>query len=456
MMRTTLAFHEDLWQELCQVLDQPLETAGVILAGIAVEDERTTLIGNKIMWVPDSEYALRTPKQLKVTSAGWMPAVKAAADDGWHPIFFHTHPDGAPTRSDRDITVDAQLAGPFRHRGNVDRYVSLIIGGSPDRPSFTGRAVDDEGEHSIDRVRVVGPRLRILRAHDGPVQSSADLTVFDRQIRAFGVEGQRALGDLRVGVVGASGTGSPVIEELIRLGVGQIVVIDHEKVSDTNVTRIHGSTMADVGKAKAELAREQAHAIGLRAVVEPVVADVTSRAAMETLRSCDVVFGCTDDFAGRDILSKLAYYYGILVIDMGVMITPDEAGVKIYGRVNVITPGHPCLYCTGDITPRQVTEDQMAPEERRGLAEEGYAQGLEDEDPAVVAYTTNVSSWAVDTLLQRLFALGADPVGTLVIWFHTREIRSLPHTPKDGCFCSNKSTWGRGDRPDPLDQIWLS
>lgn len=454
-MRTTLAFHEDLWQELCEVLDQPVETAGVILAGVAVEDERITLLGSKVMWVPDSAYALRTAKQLKIASAGWMPALRVAADKGWQPIFFHSHPDGAPARSDLDIEVDAQLAGSFRHRGNVDRYVSLIMGGTSRHPSFTGRTIDDEGERSIDRVRVVGPRLRILRAHDGAVQSSADLTVFDRQIRAFGVEGQRALGDLRVGVVGAGGTGSPVIEELIRLGVGQIVVIDDETVSDTNVTRIHGSTMADVDKAKAELAREQADHIGLRAVVEPVVEKVTSRAAMETLRGCDVVFGCTDDFAGRHILSKLAYYYGILVIDMGVMITSSESDVKIYGRVNVITPGHPCLYCTGDITPRQVTEDQMDPEERQALAEEGYAQGLEDEDPAVVAYTTNVASWAIDTLLQRLFALGADPLGTLVIWFHTREIKSLPHTSKDGCFCSNRSIWGRGDRPDALDQVWL-
>jgi molybdopterin/thiamine biosynthesis adenylyltransferase len=453
-MRTTLALHEGLWQELTGTLAESHETAGVILAGVAVEAERLTLVGNRILWVPADAYDLRAKGELKIRSEGWMPALRAAKDEGFQPVFFHSHPRVGSRPSKRDDEVDAQLGGPFRHRGDADRYVSLIIGGTREKPTFTGRVIDDDGTRPLDRIRAAGPRLRLLAAEDGPVRSSADLTVFDRQILAFGVEGQRAVADLRVGVAGAGGTGSPVIEELIRLGVAEIIVVDDDTVSDTNITRIHGSTMADVGKPKATLAEEQATAIGLRAKVTPVLRRVTERAGMEALRLCDVVFGCTDDFAGRAVLSRLAYYYAIPVIDLGVMITPQDDGVEIYGRLNVIAAGHPCLYCTGDITPRQVHEDLLDPGERARLAEEGYAQELDERDPAVVAYTTAVASFAIDTLLQRLFGLGAEPAGTTVIWFGARTIRSLPHKSQDGCFCADTQIWGRGDREPPLDQIW--
>ena len=122
---------------------------------------------------------------------------------------------------------------------------------------------------------------------------------FDRQIRAFGAQGQRLLGRLRVGVVGGGGTGSAIYEQLLRLGIGSIVPIDNDLVSDTNLTRIHESGVSDVGQPKVEVLAAVAERIALGTVVEPRVAKITERAAFESLRNCDVVFGCTDDNAGR-------------------------------------------------------------------------------------------------------------------------------------------------------------
>lgn len=63
-----------------------------------------------------------------------------------------------------------------------------------------------------------------------------------------GTDGQRSLGALRSGVVGAGGTGSAVTEQLARHGVGDLVMLDDDVVvDDTNLTRIHGSTAADLG-----------------------------------------------------------------------------------------------------------------------------------------------------------------------------------------------------------------
>ena len=68
------------------------ESAAVLLAGVADMGERCVLTINRILWVPADCYVERTPDHLKVTSTGWMRALKAAERLDLHPIFFHTHP----------------------------------------------------------------------------------------------------------------------------------------------------------------------------------------------------------------------------------------------------------------------------------------------------------------------------------------------------------------------------
>ena len=226
-----IAFSKVTWEEIVAALDRVDETAGVLLAGVAEDDERLTFTVNRIIWVPEEQYVERTPRRLSISSAGWVPALKAAADKGLHPVFFHTHPGGEPQPSELDDDVDAALAGPFRARARVKRYASFILGGTVAQPSFSGRVLDDPVNCvAVTRARVVGSSLRVLPAFEEAEASDAARQVHDRQVRAFGAAGQHALAQLRVGVVGAGGTGSAVLEQLIRLGVRNIVSIDDDVV----------------------------------------------------------------------------------------------------------------------------------------------------------------------------------------------------------------------------------
>ena len=51
---------------------------------------------------------------------------------------------------------------------------------------------------------------------------------------------------LWIAVVGASGTGSPIVEQLMRLGVGVLMIVDDDRMEKRNVNRILNSTMRDV------------------------------------------------------------------------------------------------------------------------------------------------------------------------------------------------------------------
>lgn len=455
-MTRTLAVNGPLWGGLLASLDRDEESAGVIFAGVADDGERLVLCANRIAWVPESHYLRRTPVELSVASAGWMPAVGHAAAEGWLPIWFHTHPGGDPVPSRMDARVDEQLAPVFRARTGADRYVSVILGGTPERPRLTGRVVRADGTaESIDRVRVAGAHLRLLPADDAhTVDADA---VYDRQVRAFGAAGQAVLRGLRVGLAGAGGTGSATFEEVVRLGSRSIVTVDDDVVTETNVTRIYGSRMSDVGRPKVHTLARHAREVGLGTDVETHVTKVTAREGMEALRTCDVVFGCTDDEAGRAVLSRLAYYYLVPVIDMGVVI--DSRGGEIhgvFGRVTIMAPGEPCLTCRGRIDPAAIRNEALGGDERAQLAAEGYAPELREPDPAVVAYTTAVAAAAVGEMLERLFGFG-DPLapGELLLRFGDRKISRLDAPPEPGHFCGDPAIWGRGDREPPLDQLWL-
>lgn len=162
---------------------------------------------------------------------------------------------------------------------------------------FTGRIYEEQGPVTeIDRLRVIGKRIRVVHA-EGAADADLDAEVFDRQIRAFGEDGQRMLARLRVGVVGAGGTGSAVFEQLVRDGVHDITVIDDDEVTKTNVTRIHESGVHDAGTPKIAIAAAAAARIGLDASVTAVSGRITDPAATAQLRHLDVVFGCTDERA---------------------------------------------------------------------------------------------------------------------------------------------------------------
>lgn len=450
-MEVGIATSERLWEELCVALNDREESAAIILAGRSEEPDRLTLCFNRVIWVPAEAYELRSPTQMRIHSEGWMPALAKAAAEEWQPIFFHTHPTGEPLPSRYDEEVARELTPVFEARTGKP-FASLIIGDPATSPRFTGTF----GEESIDRLRVVGDRFRLLAAADRSREAGSTLDSFDRQIRAFGSDGQKVLRRLRAGVVGGGGTGSAVYEQLVRLGVGEIVVIDDDEVSATNLTRIHGSTMADVGEPKVEVLANSARMIGLGTTVEARRARITERDAFEELRGCDVVFGCTDDNAGRAVLSRLAYYYCTMVIDVGVVISAHDGQVSgLDARMSVMAPGTPCLFCRRRIDPHRLREEQLPDAEREQLADEGYAQGLADPDPAVLTYTTMIASYAVDELLQRLFGLGEESRSSEVLVRPLqREVRRLGGASIEGHFCADPGTLSRADCEPPLGIPW--
>jgi molybdopterin/thiamine biosynthesis adenylyltransferase len=449
---TTIVFTDDLWRDVTAKLELEPETAGVIVAGIAADPDEQTLFARSIEWVPDACYLRREHDILEIASAGFVPALKQAAEDRATALFLHTHPGASPQPSKRDDGVDAALTPVFRLRTGQSLYGSVILGGDPDSPRFSGRVFDGEREESITRLRVVGPRLHLLTSDD----RNEEAAVFDRQIRAFGSAGQRVLRGLHAGVVGLGGTGSAVFEQLVRLGVGRITAIDDDIITISNVTRIHESGAADVNASKVDLAAKAAERIGLGTNVNTVFGRITDESVAKALRHCDVVFGCTDDNRGRAILSRMAYWYLLPVIDTAFLVDVDDGDVRgLFGRVTTVVPGVPCLMCRRRIDPAALQAEALPSDERERLAAEGYVPGLGEPDPSVGAFTTLAAMYGIIELLQRIFGFGRQPPPSeLLLRVHDREISTTSANPAPHHYCADRAKWGRGDMDPFLEQLW--
>lgn len=455
---TTLVLPGWIASRLLELARLQVETGAVLLARPVFAPGVVRLLAVRLLEVPASEYERREERSLLIRSGGYVEALRIAEQMGAVPIWLHTHPgEGAsPRPSTHDLRVDEQLSETFRTRSGSAYYGSVVVAIKSGVLQFCGCILSERERIDIDRVISLGERLRLTwnKSHDRPQVSS----LFDRNVRAFGEDIQLVLGDLRVAVVGCGGTGSSVAEQLVRLGVRRFVLLDPEDISESNLTRLYGSLRTSIGRKKVEVVRESLLGIAPESIVDAVPSMITDQSAARRLSAVDVVFGCTDDNAGRLVLSRVASYLLTLVIDCGVVLSSDSAGRLdgINGRVTVLHPGAACLVCRRRIDLARARSELLTPFERKRREAEGYAVGLPGVEPAVVAYTTMVASAAVGELLERLVGYGPEPVPTeLLLRLHEREWSTNVCSPMPGHYChSDSGKVGLGTTEPFLEQTW--
>lgn len=452
MSDATLAISEPLWSELTSWLDEHDEVAGILTAHLIDDELGTTMLARRLQRAPEDAYVERQRDGLSLRSSGWVPAVRRAAMEDEMAIFVHTHPGGIAEFSDRDDRVDDDLWPGFMQLTGAALYGAFLVAGQREAPQLAGRLRRPDGSTQLlTKVRVVGDGLAIHHlGKTGPVGA-----IHDRQLRALGNDGQHVLSGLHAGLVGVGGTGSPLAEQLIRLGVGSIVVIDDDEVTPSTVSRGYGSAAEDAGRSKVDVIADHAQRIGLGTAVEPVCGNLRHRAVAERLRHCDVVFSCVDGHAARLVLNRWAYWHLAPVIDVAVLITSVGGNIgSIDGRITWLAPGASCLLCRGRVDPTLAYAEQLDPDERRRLAEQGYAPELEEPQPSVITYTTLMAGLAATELLNRLFGLADTAPTELLVQLHARTTSMNRRPPRSECFCGRPEEWGRGNAEPFLDLTW--
>lgn len=458
----TLVMPGQIANELERTALLEMETAGVLLTSLVrSEDGQIRLLCRKLIWVTESAYTRRNSIGMSISPEGYIPSLGQAETMGAVPLWVHTHPGehAVPLPSEADKLVDSKISELFRIRANTDFYGTLIVSPLKSGLAFSGCISSSEiGSVGISRLWEIGERFRFYLAVNSKAEQLTD--IFDRNVRALGRSIQLALSNLHVGIVGCGGTGSAVSEQLVRLGVRRFTLVDPDELSISNVTRVYGSTVKDVGRLKVDVIADHLVRIAPDTVCFRKKGAVVSEAIARPLTQCDVVFGCTDDNAGRMVLSRLSTFFLIPVIDCGVLISADGSGrlIGIDGRVTVLAPGAACLLCRGRIDVRRASAELLTADEYAKREREGYAPALDRVEPAVVTFTTGVAAAAVNELLERLLEYGPTPrPSEVLLRFHEREISTNRADPRPAHYCDSKSDkLGIGMTKPFLEQIWQS
>ena len=419
-------------QNLARVCEYETCAAGLVFpAGTRGGAGEQVFVIRGFREVPEQAYLERTRSGASLRPEFCTELGNRARAAGAGVVIAHTHVGRNPLQSFShvDDRGEVALANYFDRRLGTGVNFAAV---------FTAETVHARslGAGMAHKVVFVGKNLV-----QNLVSGSCVSETHDRQVRAFGAAGQKALARLRVGVIGLGGTGSVVAQQLAHLGVSSFLFIDPDVVDITNLNRLVGATPDAVGQPKVTVARRLVTAINPLAECAELQGDVADDNVARSLLDMSFVFCCTDSMASRAVLNQLAYQYLIPCIDMGVGIGADKGRIQyVSGRVQMLSAGLPCLVCTEKLDGEQVRQEMLTEEQR---VADPYIQGAAVAQPAVISLNSTVASAAVTMFLSAVTGI---PSAARMLTYDGMlgTLRAAAMEPRPHCVaCSEDGALGR-------------
>jgi molybdopterin/thiamine biosynthesis adenylyltransferase len=321
----------------------------------------------------------------------------------------------------------------------------------------------------ILEARVLDTSIQWLRPAPRSV-SRRRAAAYDRQARLFGDRGQDLLSRLTVGIIGAGGAGSLLVEYLARLGIGRFVIIDPERLDPTNVPRVTGATSWDamtllrneslpgwiqrlgerLATPKVRLMRRLIRRANPSARVVTLKADFVDDPIARQVLGCDYLFLAADSMQARLVFNAIVHAYLIPGVQVGAKIPVDketgEVG-SVFATSRIVTPSAGCLWCNGLITRAGLQREAETQAERR-------AQRYVDEPgvvaPSVITLNAKAAAQAANDFLFTVTGLVDDGARADYVRYIPRERavkyerpRRDPECPH--CGAGPESLFARGD-----------
>lgn len=262
-----------------------------------------------------------------------------------------------------------------------------------------------EGEE-VDLVKVLSHPLEFHWLSFESVLSAHDWRMLDRMTRFMGQDRQRTLANLRVGVVGAGKTGSEVIEQLFRLPVLEVVIVDFDQLKVENIPDITNAFPEDalIDQPKVEFLIERSSPIFSNTAVRAMVADATTENGLAELRHVDVLISAIDQAFPRIALNSLAIQHLIPMIDSGLAIDADENGnvTSFAGQIQTVMPGMHCLECLNGLIKDRAYEEQMPDVERDLAVASGMTPESREQNASIGAFSKRMANTIILELLNLI------------------------------------------------------
>jgi hypothetical protein len=392
------------------------EAVAIVLCGRRAGDRRHRLLVRYIEGIPYEICSTRTPVHVTWPTDYIVPLLERATSERLSVIKIHSHPTGYAAFSSTDDDGDARLLPMVRGWVEADiPHGSAIM--LPDGQMFGRIRTSQDAFEPLALINVVGDDLHFWYPDMGSVELPSFVA---SHAQVFDDGTTERLRRLSVAVIGGSGTGSPTVEQLMRLGADEIVIVDNDRMEDRNVNRILNSTMQDARdeRSKVDVLGDAIERAGLGTRVIRLDRNLWDPEVIRAVAQCDVVFGCMDTLDGRFLLNTLATYYMLPYIDIGIRLDAVREGSQrgrireVCGTINFLQPGRSSLMSRGLFTMSEVAAAGLRRHDPAAHAQQvadGYIAGVQAHRPAVISVNMFASSLAVNEFLARLHPFREEP-----------------------------------------------
>lgn len=343
------------------------------------------------------------------------------------------------------MSINVYIPTPFRHL--VGNRASVTASGDTVRevladldrqfPGFNAQLVDPEGQLAphinvyVNQVEIQnlngeatplgqGDEVAVIPALAGGADAPAvsfTPEMVERYSRHLimpqvGSAGQRKILASSALIIGAGGLGSPVATYLALAGIGKIGIVDFDVVDLSNLQRQTLHQTDDVGKSKAQSAKETLLAYNPNVNVVTHETPITSDNAMEIIAQYDYVVNGADNFATRYLVNDASYLLKKPLIDGSILMFDGQATTYL--------PGQGCYRCLYPAPP----PPGMVP----SCAEAGV----------LGAMTATIGSIQATEILKLILGVGEPLVNRLLLYdalsleFRIVKIRRDPNCPLCG------------------------
>ena len=422
------------------------EHGAVIGAALVETDDGCRLLGRRLFLAGDEVDYVPGGYGYRMLTADFVRrCAMSCADDGLAYLAVHNHlGSDAVTFSDTDMAS---------HQRGYPALVDILDGPPVGALVFAPQAVAGDIWLSVDHQTeldcavVVGRSQKLM--YPSPRQPRDADPHYDRQVRLFGDRGQEILANQKVAVVGAGGAGSIINEYLARLGVGHLIVVDYDRLEDTNYPRVVGSRPRDLYQwlgwrfvsrllrrrptYKVNIAERVAREANPNIRFEAIVGSVTEPAVTERLIDCDAIFLAADTMQARLVINAICHQYLVPTWQVGARVVNDQAGIiqDVFSVVRHLVPGQSCLWCNGLINRTRLAEEAASPEQR---AAQQYVEGVPA--PSVISLNAIAGGHAVDQFLFTTLGLQELPATVHWMKYRATDPYTTVEVPRRSQYCS--------------------
>ena len=232
----------------------------------------------------------------------------------------------------------------------------------------------------------------------------------------------------KVLVIGAGALGNEVIKNLALMGVGNIFIIDFDKIEAANLSRSVLFRETDNNRSKAEVAAARAKSVNPAVNIQYMNGDVTTGLGLGIIRRMDAIVGCLDNREARLAVNRFCYWMNKPWVDGAIQ--------ELLGLMRVFVPGDgACYECT---LTEAALRDLSLRYSCQLLARQNVLLGKVPTTPTIASIIGGIQS---QEALKLIHSMPVEPGKVLHFNGLTNHMHTTAYVPREDC----ESHWVYGD-----------